>query len=91
MQRDLIATIERGQAVARLMAEDAFHEAVNDVSTIHLEGMSSAPPGETGKDARDYHHMLHYALAELIGTLRGYVSAGEEAMQLALLTDEDPE
>lgn len=71
--------IERGRNAAALVNNPTFQAVVDDLTSYHLSALVAAPPGERGKDARDYHHLLQHALTELCGQLAGYVEAGEAA------------
>lgn len=68
---DPVAVLERGRAAGELLRSPAFMDVVNSLSDMHIAAIVSAPPGEAGRAARDYHHLLHYALSEICGDLAG--------------------
>lgn len=82
--------IERGHRAARLLGDAVFLGAIDDLSDYHLAALVAAPPGEQGREAREYHHLLHYALSELGGQIQGYVDTGlvAEARQQALESED---
>ena len=70
--------IQRGRRAAALMMSDVFNDAIADLSTYHLSAMAAARPGEDDREARDYHHLMHYALSELVTQLKTQADAGAE-------------
>lgn len=62
---------------------------MDDLTNYHLSALVAAPPGDRGKDARDYHHLLQHALTELVGQLKSYVEAGEAARKAVMDGDEE--
>ena len=85
---DPASIIERGNASSHLLDAPIFTDAVNDLSNRHLSAIVASPPGPAGQAARDHHHLMHYALAEIVGELQGYVAAGDEMAQLVKLNEE---
>lgn len=81
--------LDRGQAAAILMSDPTFLSVVDDLSHYHLAAIVAAPPGERGREARDHHHLLHYALSEIAGDLAGRVQTAEELKKLLQASDED--
>jgi hypothetical protein len=75
--------VERGQNARALMGTPAFLSVVDDLSNLHLAALVATRPGATDLDAREYHHLLHHALTEIVSQLRQYDQAGE-AMQRVL-------
>ena len=80
--------LDRGQAAALLMADETFLSVIDDLSQYHLAAICAARPGEAGREARDHHHLLHYALSEIAGELAGRVQTAEELKRL-LASHED--
>lgn len=70
--------LRRGDEARVLLEHPAFISVLNDLSTLHLSGMVSSPPGPAGAEAREHHHLMHCALSEIAGQLKAYVSAAEE-------------
>jgi hypothetical protein len=77
--------IQRGERAQRLLGNDAFAWIVDDMTTYNLAALVAAPPGPRGLDAREHHHLIQFALSDIVATLQGYAAAGE-AMQ-RVLTD----
>ena len=83
------ALISRGNAAKALLDNPDFHAVVNDLTNFHLSAMVASPPGEKGKDARDYHHLLQHALTEIVNTLKGYADTGENMLRAVEAKAED--
>lgn len=65
------------------MGTPAFLSVVDDISGLHLAALMATRPGARDLDAREYHHLMHHALTEIVAQLQGYDQAGE-AMQRVL-------
>lgn len=74
------AVIDRGSKAKDALEHPAVLAVIDDLTNYHLSALIAAPPGERGKEARDYHHLLQHALTELVGQLRSYAEAGEAAL-----------
>lgn len=86
----LRAVIERGDKATSLLSNAAFLGIVDELTTMHLSALVAAPPGDAGREARDYHHLMQHSLTELVQTLQGYADAGEATKQaLGSITDDD--
>lgn len=81
--------LDRGQAAALLMADETFLSVVDDLSQYHLAAIVAAPPGDRGREARDHHHLLHFALSEIAGELQGRVQTAEELKRLLKQQEDD--
>lgn len=81
--------LDLGEDAERLLSDPSFTSVINDLSAGHMAAIASSPPGETGRDARDYHHLLHYALAEIVGVLKGRQSTAQEMKKLLELEQDD--
>jgi hypothetical protein len=51
--------------------------------------MSAAKPGPEEREAREYHHLIHYALREILMELKGRAEAGADLKARLNVTDED--
>ncbi len=81
--------VARGHNARLLLENPTFAAVVDDLTQYHLAALVAAPPGPSGKEAVDYHHLMQYAMTELVSTLQGHQQAGEE--QLSMLIEQDPE
>lgn len=81
--------LERGRNARELIASATFQSVVDDLSSYHLRALVAAPPGDTGRDAREHHHLLHYALSEIAAQLTGYVAAADEIERVLAEGDDD--
>jgi len=80
--------IERGAAAKRLLDDPTFCAVVDDLTNYNLSALCAAKPGDAGREAREYHHLLQYALTEICRELQMRHSAGEQ-MADALHNHED--
>ena len=75
---DLTALLERGRAARALLQDETFLSVLDDLSNYHIAALVAALPGEGGREAREHHHLLHYALSEIAGDLSGRVQTADE-------------
>lgn len=90
--RDPQEDLDRGHSARALLSDSTFLSVLDDLSTHHLAAIVAAPPGPRGVEARDYHHLLHYALSEIAADLQGRIAIAvriEQAIQQHNQTDED--
>lgn len=80
--------IERGAAAKRLLEDTTFCSVVDDLTNYNLSALCASKPGDAGREAREYHHLLQYALTEICRELQTRQAAGEQ-MQDALDNHED--
>jgi hypothetical protein len=80
--------IERGEAAKQLMEQRAFLTVVDGLSNEHLTALMAAPPGPKGLEAREHHHLMHYALTAIVQELQTHVSAADEMKFRLQLRDE---
>ena len=83
--------IQRGHDARDLIGQATFMRVVDDLSHYHLAGIVGAPPGEKGREARDHHHLMHFALNEIAAELAQRVQTADEMLQLVKLTEENDE
>lgn len=77
---DLIAQVERGQAMDAALDSPAFKEAVDHLTSYHLSALVACRPGYAADaEALSYHHTLHHALAEIIAQMAQWSAAGKAA------------
>ena len=81
--------IQRGHDARGLISHPTFLNVVDELSHYHLAGIVASPPNEAGRAARDYHHLMHYALNEIAAELSQRVQTADELMQAMKLTEED--
>ena len=74
------AVIQRGHDARALIAHPTFLNVVDELSHYHLAGIVAAPPNESGREARDYHHLMHYALNEIAAELSQRVQTADELL-----------
>lgn len=83
--------IERGQRAADLLSHESFTWIVDDQTQFHLAALVASPPGASGLEAREHHHLQQHALTELVATLQGYAQAGQEMERVIAEINEDIE
>lgn len=81
--------LEAGRIASELLSSEAFTSCVNDLSTYHLAAICAAPPGASGRDARDHHHLLHYALSEIVSELQSRIATADEMLDLIARSEKD--
>ena len=82
--------IDRGIRASDLLANESFAWIVNDQTAFHIAALVAARPGARDADAVAYHHSMQHLLTELVGSLQGYMQAGEKMQQaLEQMADED--
>lgn len=74
--------IEAGRAARELLDSAAFVSSVNALSNYHLAAICATPPGAKGREDREYHHLLHFALGEIVSELQGRVATGDEMTEM---------
>ena len=80
-----------GDAARALIANEAFTTTVNDLSSFHLAAICAAPPGSKGLEAREHHHLLHYALGEIVSEIQSRIATSDEMLELIAREDKDEE
>lgn len=75
---DITAVLERGRVAAALLEQEAFVAVVNDLSNYHVAALVAAPPGASGTEAREYHHLMQHALTEIVAALRQHADTAAE-------------
>jgi len=70
--------IERGLAAGKLLDDPTFAAVVDDLTNFNLSALVAARPGESGREARDYHHLMQFALTEICAELTMRKAAGEQ-------------
>lgn len=70
--------IARGERAGMLLLNPAFCDVVDDLSSLYLSQLVAAQPGKRDREARDYAHLMHHSLLELVSQLRLYEAAGSE-------------
>lgn len=76
---DLEEVIRRGKAAATLLKDESFVATMNDLSDYHLAALAATRPIPAEAEARDYHHLLLYALREIVSDLEGRRDVAEKA------------
>jgi len=83
MQRspdEMIAQIERGNAMRAALESPAFVEAVEHLTTYHLSALIACRPGYApDQDALTHHHTMHHAITEILAQMSQWVDAGDAA------------
>ncbi|MES1994441.1 MAG: hypothetical protein V4457_12830 [Pseudomonadota bacterium] len=83
------AVIERGRHAADLLANPSFVWIINEQTAEHVAALIASPPGPSGLEKREYHHLQQHALSELVLTLTGYAETGKaQADALEAFEDE---
>lgn len=81
MQRspdEMIAQIERGNAMKQALENPALVEAVDHLSTYHLAAMVACRPGYSADaEALAHHHACHHAITELLAQMAQWMETGE--------------
>lgn len=78
MSPDIGTVIDRGINARELLQNPTFLAVIDDLSNYHVTAMVASPPGEAAREAREHHHLLHYAVCEIVQTLQGYAAAADE-------------
>ncbi len=86
---DAQRVLDRGDAGAELLANPSFIRVIDDASHYHLAGLVAAPVGESGREAREYHHTMHTALRDIVSDIQGHVAAAEDIRNRLAIIDED--
>jgi hypothetical protein len=85
MQRspdELIALMERGAAMKAVLDSPAFHETVDYLTEYHKAAVFACRPGyQADADALHHHHLMQFALTEIVAQLQQWMVAGEQAAQ----------
>jgi hypothetical protein len=81
--------LEMGRCASELLDSEPFTTTVNDLSNYHLAAIVAAKPGEAGREARDHHHLLHYALGQIVGELQARVAAANEMQEIITQKEQD--
>lgn len=80
MQRssdELIAQIERGQAMRQALENPAFTEAVEHLTTYHLSALIACRPGYAqDQEALTHHHTMHHAITEILAQMAQWAETG---------------
>jgi hypothetical protein len=77
---DLIAQVERGQAMDTALDSEPFKEAVDHLTSYHLAALIACRPGYAADaEALAFHHSQHHALAEIIAQMVQWSAAGRAA------------
>lgn len=83
MQRspdEMIAQIERGNAMRGALDNPSFVEAVEHLSTYHMAAMVACRPGYSADaEALAHHHSCHHAITEILAQMAQWSDAGEAA------------
>jgi hypothetical protein len=56
---------QKGEAARQLLASDFYVLVLNDLASFHTLAMSESEVGKAGRKAREEHHTLLNALAEI--------------------------
>ncbi len=78
---DIEGIIERGTRAGRLLSDPDFLGVVDDLSAEYLAQLVAAPPGDGGREARDYAHLMHHALSQIVSELATRKAAADELAQ----------
>lgn len=81
--------LERGRLAQELLDNPTFIDVINDLSAYHLAAICAAKPGEASREAREYHHTLHYALSEITGELVSRTSTAAEMAHIIQQNEDD--
>jgi hypothetical protein len=73
--------IDSGRAAQELLDSEGFQRVVDDLTSLHLAGLVASKPGVSGQEAREYHHLMQYALTELVQELSMRAAAGQSLEQ----------
>lgn len=95
MQRspdEMIAMIERGNAMRAALENPAFIEAVDHLTTHHLSALVACRPGyASDQEALTHHHTMHHAITEVLAQMAQWMEAGEAAARALQWTAENGE
>lgn len=80
--------IRRGRNAKALLNSQEFIDTVNGLTNMHLAALCACKPGEASRDAREHHHLMQFALTEIVAELQGYADTGQ-AMEDAIENDLD--
>ncbi|UYH50565.1 hypothetical protein N5W20_05405 [Candidatus Kirkpatrickella diaphorinae] len=69
--------IERGLNAKALLENETFLAVVNALTNYNLTAMMASPPGQSGIEAREYHHLLQHGLTLICSELTAWKAAGE--------------
>jgi len=84
--------LKRGMACTELLNNATFLSVIDEVSNFHLTAMIRSPAGPSGADAREYHHTLHTAVAEIGQQVQMWAQAADQLQAfLDADADKDPE
>ncbi len=83
--------IQSGRAAQELLENESFRRVVDDLTEYHLAGLVACKPGNSSQEARDYHHLLQYALTELVTDLASRAAAGAQLESHVKSLEEHPE
>lgn len=75
---EMIAQIERGDAMRAALDNPAFLEAVDHLTTYHLSAMVACRPGyASDQEALAHHHTMHHAITEILAQMAQWQETGE--------------
>lgn len=83
MAPDVGVVLDRGLNAQELLQNSTFLAVIDDLSNYHVTAMVASPPGEAARAAREHHHLLHFAICEIVSTLQGYASTAIELQRTA--------
>ena len=72
------AVLDRGLRAQELLQNSTFLAVIDDLSNYNVTAMVASPPGEASRAAREHHHLMHFAVCEIVQTLQGYAATAVE-------------
>lgn len=75
---DVVAVLDRGDAATGLLESTCFKEIVDDLTQLYVSQLIATKPGKSGEDAREYAHLMQYALTEIVAQVQGYIQTAQE-------------